>query len=139
MAKSSIDIMNTVGVNALILLLNKYKEELPCELALKIKEISSGEAFCYKANDINLMMSKIDISLNREQLSGKFKLIADGIELKRVNEINTLLRTVKAMPRDEYDEQLVADGVFVCDLYEPTEMIMTYDDKVLMSWSNGIR
>ena len=139
MAKSSIDIMNTVGINALILLLNKYKEELPCELALKIKEISSGEAFCYKANDINLMMSKIDISLNREQLSGKFKLIADGIELKRVNEINTLLRTVKAMPRDEYDEQLVADGVFVCDLYEPTEMIMTYDDKVLMSWSNGIR
>ena len=139
MAKSSIDIMNTVGVNALILLLNKYKEELPCELALKIKEISSGEAFCYKANDINLMMSKIDISLNREQLSGKFKLIADGIELKRVNEINTLLRTVKAMPRDEYDEQLIADGVFVCDLYEPTEMIMTYDDKVLMSWSNGIR
>ena len=139
MTKSSIDIMNTVGINALILLLNKYKEELPCELALKIKEISSGEAFCYKANDINLMMSKIDISLNREQLSGKFKLIADGIELKRVNEINTLLRTVKAMPRDEYDEQLVADGVFVCDLYEPTEMIMTYDDKVLMSWSNGIR
>ena len=139
MSKSSIDIMNTVGVNALILLLNKYKEELPCELALKIKEISSGEAFCYKANDINLMMSKIDISLNREQLSGKFKLIADGIELKRVNEINTLLRTVKAMPRDEYDEQLIADGVFVCDLYEPTEMIMTYDDKVLMSWSNGIR
>ena len=139
MTKSSIDIMNTVGINALILLLNKYKEELPCELALKIKEISSGEAFCYKANDINLMMSKIDISLNREQLSGKFKLIADGIELKRVNEINTLLRTVKAMPRDEYDEQLIADGVFVCDLYEPTEMIMTYDDKVLMSWSNGIR
>ena len=139
MAKSSIDILSTVGINALILLLNKYKEELPDELSLKIKEISSGEAFCYKANDINLMMSKIDISLNREQLSGKFKLIADGIELKRVNEINTLLRTVKAMPRDEYDEQLVADGVFVCDLYEPTEMIMTYDDKVLMSWSNGIR
>ena len=139
-SKMSIDILNTGKINTLIFLLNKYKKELPEELVLKLKQILSGDAFCYKAKDIDLMMSKIDMSLNRDRFSGEFKLMADGVELKHINQVNTLLRTVKAMSLEDHKKAIIAGGVssFDFDIYEPKEMVMTYDDKILISWPNEL-
>ena len=135
MATIDVNITVTKKINTLVRLINKYKCDLPSELVVHLKDMSSGDEFCYSAKDLNLMMAKIDARNGSKSLSGVFKVFADGAEVKHVTSVNTIIRTINAMPIDDYDMAVIDGGVFVCDTIEPKKMVMTYNDKILMSWS----
>lgn len=138
MAKLTVDLLGTDKLNTLVLLLNKYKDEIPAELAGEIKSLIKDDAFCFSGNDINMMMYKIDYNFGVEQsLEGEFKCIVDGEAISEaITSVNLYLKSFKTNKKINGRIDVV-DGAFVYNQYYPKTFEIIYRDVKVLGWINN--
>lgn len=129
-----LEIQNTDKVKTLIELLGRHFDDLPNELQLSLKEVADCDTFELGYDQINFMINRIDKARgHRLDMSGEFKLIADGEEIKHTNSINPIVKSVTYTDYEDGNPKIKGDSIVLGKCY-PYKMKMTYRDVTLAEW-----
>lgn len=101
--KTTIEIQNTEKVDTLIHLLNKYKEQLPCELVESVNNLADCEHCEIDAGTFELMGI------------GAVDLLSNGVEINDVLSINPILKRVTKIWTNNDGAHVIDDCVV--DIY----------------------
>jgi len=128
------DIFGLKEVKTLVELLNKYADSLPVELKKSLNELADCDNFEIDCEQINLIIHHIDKARGNDlNISGKFKLVADGEEIKYIKSINPILKRVSFSNYKDGNPK-IKDGAMVIGQAFPSKMKMTYRDVTLAEW-----
>lgn len=129
-----LEIQNADKVKTLIELLNNHIDELPTKLVESLKEVADCDTFELGCDQINLMINRIDNARgNTLDMSGEFKIIADGEEIKHTNSINPIVKSVTYTVYEDKNPKIKVGSIVLGKCY-PSKMKMTYRDVVLAEW-----
>jgi len=128
------EVQNIDKVKTLIELLDRHFDALPNELQLSLKEVANCDTFELGCDQINFMLSRIDEARGHKlDMSGEFKLIADGEEIKHTNSINLIVKSVTYIDYEDGNPKIKGDSIVLGKCY-PSKMKMTYRDVTLAEW-----
>lgn len=129
-----LEIQNVDKVKTLIELLDRHFDDLPSELKLALKETADCDTFELGYDQINFMLNRIDNAQgNKLNMSGDFKLVADGEEIKHTSSINPIVKSVTYIDYEDGNPKIKGDSIVLGKIY-PSKMKMTYRDVVLAEW-----